>query len=103
MFVRKCSYVSFLVHLNLIAFWTARILFQTAIQNISKEQCSRDTGKVVDVLVEEKNDHDAAMVTGRMSNNLLVHFVGEESLIGKLVSVKLEECKGFYYIGTLVE
>ncbi len=73
------------------------------IQNISKEQCSKDTGKTVTVLVEEKNDHDETMVTGRMSNNLLVHFVGEESLIGKLVSVKLDECKGFYYIGTLVE
>ena len=73
------------------------------IQNISKEQCSRDTGKTVEVLVEEKNDHDAAMVTGRMSNNSLVHFVGDESLIGKIVSVKLDECKGFYYIGTKVE
>ena len=73
------------------------------IQTISKEQCSKDTGKIVSVLVEEKNDHDETMVTGRMSNNLLVHFVGEENLIGKLVSVKLDECKGFYYIGTLVE
>ncbi len=73
------------------------------IQNISKEQCSKDTGKTVTVLVEEKNDHDDTMVTGRMSNNILVHFVGDESLIGKLVSVKLDECKGFYYIGTMVE
>ena len=73
------------------------------IQTISKEQCSKDTGKIVSVLAEEKNDHDETMVTGRMSNNLLVHFVGEENLIGKLVSVKLDECKGFYYIGTLVQ
>ena len=51
------------------------------------------------VLVESQNDHDDTLVTGRMSNNLLVHFPGDLSLIGKIVNVKLNECKGFYYIG----
>ena len=39
------------------------------------------------------------LVTGRLSNNLNVHFPGDSSLIGKIVPVKLKECKGFYYIG----
>lgn len=72
------------------------------VQNISAEVCSVHTGKIMTVLVESINDHDASLVTGRLSNNLLVHFPGDEKLIGKLVDVKLDECKGFYYIGTQV-
>lgn len=55
-----------------------------------------------EVLVENVNEHDSNYVTGRMSNNTLVHFVGDESLIGKIVKVKLTECKGFYFMGERV-
>ena len=39
------------------------------------------------------------MVTGRLSDNTVVHFPGNESLIGEIVPVRLLEPKGFYYIG----
>ena len=42
------------------------------------------------------------MLTGRLDNNLLVHFKGDISLLGSIVNVRLDECKGFYYIGELV-
>ena len=74
----------------------------TAVQDISAEVTLRDLGKEMDVLVEEINSHDERLVTGRLSNNLLVHFEGCASLIGKIVKVKLTECKGFYYIGEMV-
>ena len=45
----------------------------------------------------------ASLVTGRMSNNTLVHFKGDVSLIGTLQNVYLDECRGFYYMGTPVE
>jgi tRNA-2-methylthio-N6-dimethylallyladenosine synthase len=35
-----------------------------------------------------------------MSNNTLVHFKGDESLIGEMVQVSLDECHGFYYMGS---
>ena len=41
-------------------------------------------------LVESMNDHDDSLVTGRLSNNILVHFKGDESLIGKIVDVEPE-------------
>ena len=63
--------------------------------------CAVHEGTDQDVLVESVNDHDPSLVTGRMSNNLLVHFKGDESLIGSIVNVHLNECKGFYYIGEL--
>lgn len=69
----------------------------------SARQTGKDVGTVAEVLVEEQNEQDPSFVTGRLSNNLLVHFPGDASLIGQLVQVKLCECKGFYYIGTSCE
>ena len=69
------------------------------VQEISAQAGVRYEGKIKDVLVETVNDHDQSLVTGRMDNNLLVHFPGNETLVGKIVPVKLEECKGFYYMG----
>ena len=72
------------------------------VQEISAEVCAVHEGTVQTVLVESRNDHDEHLITGRLSNNLLVHFPGDESLIGKLVEVRLDECRGFYYIGEML-
>lgn len=72
------------------------------IQKISAELTKEREGKIETALVEEINAQAQEFVTGRLSNNLLVHFKGDASLIGKLVSVKLKESKGFYYMGELV-
>lgn len=69
------------------------------VQDISSKVCSVHTGTTQEVLVEALNDHDTSLVTGRLSNNILVHFKGDSKLIGKLVQVHLDECRGFYYIG----
>ncbi|WP_434311824.1 tRNA (N6-isopentenyl adenosine(37)-C2)-methylthiotransferase MiaB [Hominifimenecus sp. rT4P-3] len=73
------------------------------VQKIAGELCGRDTGTVQTALVEGIDTHDTACVTGRLSNNLMVHFPGDASLIGKLVSVRLTEAKGFYYMGRMEE
>jgi tRNA-2-methylthio-N6-dimethylallyladenosine synthase len=70
------------------------------VQQISKEVCGRYEGTIQKILVESLDDHQKGYVTGRMENNLLVHFPGDEALIGKIVSVRLTEAKGFYYMGT---
>lgn len=74
----------------------------STVQENAKKQAHKKTGQTESVLVEEVNDHDATMMTGRLSNNLCVHFKGDSSLIGQIVNVKLNECKDFYYIGELV-
>lgn len=73
------------------------------VQVISAEMCSKYQGTIQEVLVESVNEHDEKLVTGRMSNNLLVHFAGNCDLVGKLVDVKLTICKGFYYLGERIE
>jgi tRNA-2-methylthio-N6-dimethylallyladenosine synthase len=65
--------------------------------------CEIHTGTVQQALVESVNEHDASLMTGRLSNNLLVHFPGTEKQIGSLVQVRLNECKGFYFIGEALE
>ena len=72
------------------------------VQEIAREQAARFADTVQEVLVEEVNEHDPKLLTGRMSNNLLVHFPGDSSMIGTLQKVHLETCKGFYYMGTLI-
>lgn len=73
------------------------------IQKISAELTKEDEGTIQEVLVEDEDSQDTQLITGRLSNNLLVHFKGDKSLIGQLVKVKLVECKGFYYLGELAE
>lgn len=73
------------------------------VQQISSQVCMRDAHTIQEVLVECENDHQEGYVSGRLSNNLLVHFPGDPSLVGKLVSVELTEPKGFYYIGRMVD
>ena len=70
------------------------------VQKISSEVSGRDVHTVQKVLVESIDDHQEGYVTGRMDNNTIVHFPGDESLIGKITDVYLEESKGFYYMGT---
>lgn len=69
------------------------------VQATAKERALLLRGKVMEALVEEINEQDASLVTGRLSNNMLVHFPGDISDIGKLMMVSLDECHGFYYTG----
>ena len=71
------------------------------VQDIASEVCAVHEGTTQEALVESLSEHDPSMVTGRLSNNLLVHFPGGEEMNGKLVPVYLKECKGFYYLGEL--
>ena len=73
------------------------------VQEISKEVCIKDTGKVMEALVEDVDAQHEGVVTGRLSNNIMVHFPGSADLIGKMVSVRLLESKGFYYLGRMEE
>lgn len=66
---------------------------------IAGEQLKRYNDTVKEVLVEDVNTQDSSLVTGRTGENVTVHFKGDKDLIGKIINVKLKECKGFYFIG----
>ncbi|WP_026661574.1 tRNA (N6-isopentenyl adenosine(37)-C2)-methylthiotransferase MiaB [Butyrivibrio proteoclasticus] len=72
------------------------------VQETARKQSEKLTGLTEKVLVESVNEQDSSLVTGRLSNNTLVHFPGDESLIGEMVDVKLANCHGFYFTGERV-
>ena len=73
------------------------------VQEIGSQKAGALQGTVQKVLIEEINAQDEHLVTGRLSNKSVVHVPGGADLIGKIVNVSLDECKGFYYLGTLAE
>ncbi len=69
------------------------------VQKTGGERSGRELGKTLPVLVEGEDEHCPGRVTGRLGNNVMVHFPGDLSLIGTIVPVKLTDYHGFYYIG----
>ena len=72
------------------------------VNEISKKKTEKYQGTVQEVLIEEVNKKIPGYVTGRLSNNAVVHFEGNKEDIGQLVNVRLNEAKGFYYMGEIV-
>ena len=73
------------------------------VQDISGKMAERFTGTEQAVLVEEPNRQMEGYMTGRLGNNHIVHFPGDASMIGQILLVRLDECRGFYYMGSLTE
>ncbi len=72
------------------------------VQKIGAEESGRDVGRILPALVEGLDAATPGRVTGRLGNNVMVHFPGDASLIGQIVDVHLKEVRGFYYIGEKV-
>ena len=72
------------------------------VQETARERAALLEGQILPALAEEENEQDPGLITGRLSNNMIVHFPGDRSLIGKIVPVHLKECRGFYYVGEQV-
>lgn len=72
-----------------------------AVQEVSAEFAKQAVGRIEEVLVEEEKSD--GFMTGRLKNNLLVHFPKVKSTLGSYCTVKLSESKGFYYLGEEVK
>ncbi|NMA83073.1 MAG: tRNA (N6-isopentenyl adenosine(37)-C2)-methylthiotransferase MiaB [Epulopiscium sp.] len=58
--------------------------------------------EILQILVEEANQENQTILTGRSDTNHLVHFAGDSSLVGKIVPVKITDAKPYYLIGELI-
>ncbi len=74
----------------------------TQVQQIAAQKAQRLVGSVQEVLVESVNEQDASLVTGKTEHNFTVHLPGTAELVGQLVDVRLDQCRGFYYYGSIV-
>ncbi len=72
------------------------------VQAIAAGKAQELKGQVRDVLVESVNRQDEGLVTGRLDNNSIVHLPGDERMIGQILPVRLDECRGFYYLGSVL-
>ena len=59
-------------------------------------------GQIFDVLVDGVSKNDKHMYSGYTEENKLVHFKGDESLVGKIVKVKILESHTYSLIGEIV-
>ena len=72
------------------------------VQDTARERAALLQGQTMEALVEEENEQDSSLMTGRLSNNMLVHFPADKSMIGQILDVSLDVCHGFYYTGHIV-
>jgi len=59
-------------------------------------------GNEYKILIEQKNDQQEGMYTGRLDNGHLVHVYGTEDMIGQIHRVRILSGKTFYLIGEIV-
>ncbi len=71
--------------------------------SITKEINQEYIGRIVEVLVEGYSKKDAEKLTGRTETGKTVNFPGNESSIGKLVSVRIKKAKTFVLEGEVIE
>ncbi|NBI07937.1 tRNA (N6-isopentenyl adenosine(37)-C2)-methylthiotransferase MiaB [Senegalia massiliensis] len=73
------------------------------LKEISLERNKNLIGKEVKVLVEEISKNDSTKLSGRTDTNKLIHFEGNESLIGSIVNVKVNTAKTWTLEGEIIE
>lgn len=75
-----------------------------ALQNqISKEKNEERVGTMVSVLVEGRSKTDESKLTGRTGQNTLVHFSGDDALIGQRVPIRIVRAEAYAVYGELPE
>ena len=80
--------------------------FQILVKHLEKhieEHSKQMVGKVFDVLVDGPSKNDPNMLSGYTEENKLVHFKGDESLIGNITRVKIIESHTYSMIGELID
>ena len=67
-----------------------------------KKHADEMVGKTFEVLVDGESKKNKNMLSGYAYNMKIIHFKGDESLIGKLVKVKVTESHVYSLIGELI-
>ena len=69
-------------------------------EEITMDKIASFKGRQYRVLVEGEGREDGQL-TGRLDNNLLAEFTGDNALIGQFATVQITGSKGVYLQGTL--
>jgi tRNA-2-methylthio-N6-dimethylallyladenosine synthase len=71
-------------------------------RDLAFEFAKKYEGQTLEVLVEKVGDRDPRTVSGRTTQNKLVHFIGSKELIGQTVPVKIYKAFPINFRGELV-
>tara|TARA_B100000965_G_C19602884_1_gene763950 strand:+ start:4327 stop:5637 length:1311 start_codon:yes stop_codon:yes gene_type:complete len=72
------------------------------VQNeVSKKESSRYLGTIQEVLVEGPSQKDPNVLVGRSDANKVVHFKGDDDLVGKFVKIKISDTKTWTLYGEI--
>lgn len=70
----------------------------------AKQRRQRMLGRIVDVLVEERNVQIPSQVMGRTRHGYILYFDGEiNELRGKVVNVKIDRTETYFLTGAIVD
>ena len=70
----------------------------------ARERRERMIGRVVEVLVEERNVRVPNQVMGRTRHGYITYFKGDiDELRGKLVNVRIHSCQSFHLVGEITD
>ena len=73
------------------------------LENSISQKSNEMIGKVYPVLVEGVSKTNKEMFSGYTENNKLVHFIANETLVGKIVDVRITESHTYSMLGELVK
>lgn len=72
-------------------------------EEIAAKRCASMVGTTQKVLVEEKSSNKDGVLCGRTSGNIIVEFVGDDSLIGSFTNIKITKARNWILNGELVK
>ena len=72
------------------------------IDDLSKNKSQLIIGKETEILVEGKSSKYKNMVTGRTTNNKIINVLGDKSLIGKILNVKIKQLENKTLLGEIL-
>ena len=70
-------------------------------EEIAAQRCAQMVGTTQKVLVEEKSSNKDGVLSGRTNGNIIVEFVGDESIIGTFRNIKITKARNWILNGEL--
>ena len=89
-----------------VSYETKSKRFQSLVKTLEKhieEYSNSMVNQIFDVLVDGTSKNNEDMLSGYTETNKLVHFKGNENLVGKIVKVRIKESHTYSLIGELVD
>lgn len=78
-------------------------ILQDRIKQNTRDISERMVGSIQNVLVEKPSEKNPQQMTGRTDNYRVVNFIGTSDLIGKMVSIRIDEALRYTLRGVMVE